>query len=307
MNERHSSSQPMVSIITIFLDAAPFLRESIESVRRQRYSNWELLLVDDGSSDGSTEIALHYAALDPIRIRYLEHPGHENRGMSASRNLGIAKGSGEMVAFLDADDVFLSDKLDQQVEQLMRHPEAGMIYGTTEYWFSWTGREEDQGRDRQSICDLHSGTVVPAPLLARFFLKGMAKVPCMGSILVRREVVERVGGFEDQFRGMFEDQVFYSKVGLETPILISCECHDRYRQHPGSCFSQARLAGRVNASRRRYLEWLMDYVSSRKEEVGWLIRDVSRELWMCDHPWLDRQWRRYYRLRRRLDYRLKIR
>ena len=68
MSESRSSSQQLVSIITIFLDAAPFLRESIESVRSQTYSNWELLLVDDGSSDGSTEIAQHYAELEPERI-----------------------------------------------------------------------------------------------------------------------------------------------------------------------------------------------------------------------------------------------
>ena len=286
MSERHTRSQPLVSVITIFLDAAPFLRESIESVRSQTYSNWELLLIDDGSSDGSTEIAQHYAALDPKRIRYLEHPGHENRGMSASRNLGIANGSGEMIAFLDADDVFLSDKLDQQVEQLVGHPEVGMIYGTTEYWFSWTGRDEDRGRDRRSACDLKQGSVIQPPLLLRLFLQSKATVPCMGSILVRREVVERVGGFEDQFKGMFEDQVFYSKVGLETPVLISCQCHDRYRQHPGSCFSQAKQAGSVLTARRRYLEWLMSYLKSRQEGTGPVSRDVSRDLWLCDHPWL---------------------
>ena len=300
MSSRHAVSQPRVSVITIFLDAAPFLEESIESVRSQTYANWELVLVDDGSSDGSTEIALHYARAEPERIRYLEHPGHQNRGMSASRNLGIVRGTGELIAFLDADDVFLPDKLEQQVRQLEAQPEVGMVYGTTEYWFSWTGLAEDQDRDRISPCDLQPGTVVRPPELVSLYLQRKATVPCMGSILVRRDVVERVGGFEEEFRGMFEDQVFYSKMGLETPILISCECCDRYRQHPDSCFSQAKQSGQVLAARRRYLEWLAGYLQRRDEGDGAVSRDVNRDLWLCDHPWFDRQFRRYQRLRRYL-------
>ncbi len=293
-------SRPLVSVITIFLDAAQFLRESIESVRSQTYSNWELLLVDDGSTDGSSEIAQHYAHQEPERIRYLEHPGHENRGMSAARNLGLAASRGEMIAFLDADDVFLSEKLERQVELLENHPQAGMVYGTTEYWFSWSGLVEDRERDRISPCDLKPGTVVQPPALVRLFLQSKATVPCMGSILVRRDVVDEVGGFEDEFRGMFEDQVFYSKMGLETPILVSCECYDRYRQHAESCFSRAKQSGQVLSARRRYLLWLRAYLESRNEGDGPVSRDVSRDLWLCDYPWFDRQLRRYQRLVRRL-------
>jgi hypothetical protein len=174
------------------------------------------------------------------------------------------------------------------------------MYGTTEYWYSWTGQPEDRDRDRQSPCDLKPGSVVAPPDLLRMYLQSKATVPCMGSLLARREVVQRVGGFEDAFRGMFEDQVFYSKMGLETPILVSCECHDRYRQHPGSCFSQAKQEGQVLAARRRYLEWLEAYLKGRGEAGSPVNRDVRRDLWLCEHPWFDRQWRRYQRLRRQL-------
>ena len=196
--------------------------------------------------------------------------------------------------------MFLPEKLEQQVEQLTDHPEVGMSYGTTEYWFSWSGREEDRDRDRRSACDLEPGTVVHPPELIRLFLQSKATVPSMGSILVRREALKRVGGFEDEFRGMFEDQVFYSKMGLETPILISGDCYDRYRQHPGSCLSQAKQSGQVLAARRRYLEWLMGYLESRSEGESLVCRDVTRGLWLCDHPWIYRQVRRYQRFRRRL-------
>src|SRR5829696_811917 len=101
------NSKPLVSSVMIFFNAERFIREAIESVFAQTYDNWELLLVDDGSTDDSTQIALHYAEQYPERVRYLEHPGHQNRGMSASRNLGVSQAKGEYIALLDADDVWL--------------------------------------------------------------------------------------------------------------------------------------------------------------------------------------------------------
>jgi hypothetical protein len=80
------SDKPLVSVTLIFLNAERFIEEAIESVLRQTYENWELLLVDDGSTDGSTEIARSYTEHESGKVRYLEHDRHENRGMSASRN-----------------------------------------------------------------------------------------------------------------------------------------------------------------------------------------------------------------------------
>src|SRR5436190_10910923 len=90
----------LVSVIMIFLDEKRFIREAIQSVLAQTYENWELLLLDDGSRDGSSEIARCIAAQHTTRVRYLEHTGHQNLGMSASRNLGIRYAKGAYVAFL---------------------------------------------------------------------------------------------------------------------------------------------------------------------------------------------------------------
>src|SRR5215207_5031419 len=108
------STKPLVSVIVVFLNAEKFIEEALESVLAQTYDNWELLLVDDGSTDSSTEIALRYANRYSGRVRYVEHPWHQNRGASASRNLGIRHAKGEYIAFLDADDVWLAHKLEQQ-------------------------------------------------------------------------------------------------------------------------------------------------------------------------------------------------
>ena len=141
------SDKPLVSVTIIFLNAERFIEEAIRSVLRQTYANWELLLVDDGSTDGSTEIARSYTEHESGKVRYLEHDRHENRGMSASRNLGIRYSQGKHIAFLDSDDVWLPHKLEQQVAILHAHPEAGMVYGGSQYWHSWTGSAENTESD----------------------------------------------------------------------------------------------------------------------------------------------------------------
>src|SRR6266550_600756 len=94
---------PQVSIITTFLNAERFIAEAIESVLSQSYTDWDLVMVDDGSTDASSDIVRKYAASFD-RIRYEHHDGYVNRGMSASRNVGIGRSNGSYVAFLDADD-----------------------------------------------------------------------------------------------------------------------------------------------------------------------------------------------------------
>src|SRR5262249_58606871 len=124
---------PTVSVVTCFLNAEKYLEEAVQSVIAQTYPHWELLLIDDGSRDRSSALAKSFAARYPEKIRYLEHPGHKNLGKSTSRNLGIREANGKYVALLDADDLFLPEKLDRQVGVLESHPEAGLIYGPTEH------------------------------------------------------------------------------------------------------------------------------------------------------------------------------
>ena len=139
-------SPPVVSIVTIFFNAVRFLEDAVASVLAQTYERWELLLVDDGSTDGSSEIGRTLAARHLDRVRYLEHPDHANRGMSASRNLGIRHGRGDLVALLDADDVWEPEKLTRQVALLEAHSEVDLVYGAPLYWFGWTRDAAAAGR-----------------------------------------------------------------------------------------------------------------------------------------------------------------
>ena len=112
-----TAATPLVSVVMPFLDGIHFLPEAIDSVVTQTYPEWELLLVDDGSTDGSSALARDYARGRPDRIRYLEHAGHANRGKSTSRNLGIAQARGELLAFLDK----MPGKIDEYEKMLTKN------------------------------------------------------------------------------------------------------------------------------------------------------------------------------------------
>jgi glycosyltransferase involved in cell wall biosynthesis len=255
--------ESLVSCIVTFWNTEEFLGEAIESVLAQTHENLELLLVDDGSTDGSTKIARRYAERFSERVRYLEHEGHENRGAAASRNLGISEAGGEFIALLDSDDVWLGHKLEEQVALLDAHPEAGMVYGQSQYWHSWTTDPEDAHRDHVPKLGVPTDTLFEPAMLSKLVHPlGPATAPCPSDLLLRRSAVERVGGFEVAFRGMhqlYDDQTFLAKMYLHEPVYVADECWDRYRQHPDQLVSVVRDAGQQHTVRLAFLRWLAEY------------------------------------------------
>src|ERR1700719_2730073 len=245
---------PLVSVVICFLNAQRFMREAIESVFQQSFEDWELLLVDDGSSDASSEIALQYAKDYPQTVRYFQHKDHKNLGLSASRNVGVANAKGEYIAVLDADDLWLPNKLEQQVGILSEYPEMGMVFGCSEYWRSWTGNSEEIGRDTLVQAGFPLKGVQAPPALLRVTLTG-AQTPPPSDILFRRQAAIRVGGFEDAFTGMYEDQAFLAKMYLNVAIFVSDQCWDKYRLHSGSLCAVQEKEGREPIVRRFYLKW----------------------------------------------------
>jgi len=278
-----SEAAPLVSVVTIFLDAERFLAEAVESVRAQSHREWELLLVDDGSRDGGTEMARAWARAQPVRVRALEHPDHANRGMSASRNLALRHARGAYVAFLDADDVWLPEKLERQVALLDRRPEAAMTYGPARLWHGWTGRPEDAARDAEQDVRIAAGRLVAPPDLLPVYLGHEDAVPSPSGVLARRSAVDAVGGFEDEFRGMYEDQVFYFKIGLAASALVSREGWYRYRQHPNSAYAVAIRDGRRDAARRAFLDWALAHARHRSAPPA-IERLVARERARLEPP-----------------------
>lgn len=277
------SEPALVSVIMIFLNAETFIEEAIRSVIAQTYTTWELLLVDDGSSDSSGAIAKDFARQDPGRVRYLTHPGAENRGMSASRNLGLRSAGGELIAFLDADDIFLPNKLEAQVRVLRREPASAMVYGPSLHWHSWRGPGHRR-RDVPRRLGVQPDQLIPPPSLVPRYLRLKAQTPATCAVMVRRRVAEAVGGFEEEFRGLYEDQVFFYKIAARWPIYVESTSRDLYRQHPASHVHLARQAGdwtdgRPAASYEHFLRWLADYLEREGIADTDLQRAVTAELW----------------------------
>jgi glycosyltransferase involved in cell wall biosynthesis len=253
-------SKPRVSVILVFLNGAEFIGEAITSVMTQTMDDFELLLCDDGSSDGSTEIARERAARHPAKVRYLEHPGHANKGASPTRNLGLCAARGEYVAFIDVDDVWRQKKLAEQTAIMTANPDVGLVCGTVRYWGSWNGGEDvlvPTGHVRNRVVRPPEASLALYPL-------GRAAAPCPSDILVRRDVVEAVGGFEEEFTGsrqLYEDQAFLSKLYLATPVFFSESVWLDYRQHADSCVASVNRDGLYGDVRLFFLNWFEDYLS----------------------------------------------
>jgi len=281
--------RPRVTAVIIFLNEEKFLRESIESVFAQTFEEWELILVDDGSTDTSTGIALQYAEQYPSRVSYIEHAGHQNRGMSASRNVGVRSARGDYVAFVDGDDIWLPHKLEHEVHILDTHPKAAMVYGPVEYWFSWTQDPEDSERDRvQNLAVPQDRQFGPPELLIKCFPFGAAPDPTMCSFLIRRKVVEEVGWFEEAFRGFYEDLAFLFKVLLKKTVWVSGKCVARYRMHPDSYIHRAVNAGNFRLAMLKLLDFLQGHFWREEVQNPVIWEGLRKARWPHEHPRLQR-------------------
>ncbi|MDD3419266.1 MAG: glycosyltransferase [Candidatus Gastranaerophilales bacterium] len=120
-----------ITIITASYNYQDFIKEAIESVLRQTYTDWEYIIVDDGSSDNSLEIIESYAAKDN-RIKLLTHPEHQNRGLADTLKFGIDASQGEYIAFLESDDIWNEKYLEQKILIASKNPSVGVIFNDVE-------------------------------------------------------------------------------------------------------------------------------------------------------------------------------
>jgi glycosyltransferase involved in cell wall biosynthesis len=271
----------MISVIIPFLNPGRFLEEAIQSVISQTHSDWELLLVDDGTIDGATNVAHGYAARHPDRVFYLEHAGHRNRGAPASRNLGIQRARGDYIAFLDADDVWMPEKLRQQVALLEAHPNIAMTYGAGLIWHSWDGDAGEGVKNYPQDVGVCGSTVIAPPGLLEMFIISDDVVPSPSGILIRRSSAVSVGGFSERFRGarqVYEDQSFYAKLAMRENVLITDQPCFLYRQHAGSCSAEVVRSNVYSKLRMDYLRWLAAYLAEEYAGDKKIRSVVAKEL-----------------------------
>lgn len=261
----------------IGLNGERFLAEAIEGVLAQTFQDWELVMVDDGSTDASVAIATRYQQSHPGRIRLLTHPGHENRGMSASRNLGVRHARGQWIALLDCDDVWRPEHLDVLLAAAESHPEADVLYGPALTWFSWDAAATEADFLQDAI--VPDGVTQDPLALADFYLRHSGAVPCPSAQLVRRSAFESLGGFEESFRGMCEDQVWALKAAVGARVHVVPTPTLLYRRHPDACCAVS-LAARTDArARLRFIRWARPYLRAHAPSRPDFDRLLRNQAW----------------------------
>jgi len=172
---------PLVSVCMPSFNHASFLATAVESVLKQTYPHVELIIVDDGSTDKSLEIAQGYASRYPGRVSVYTHDGHAHRGVSATANLAFERSGGDYWCGLSSDDAFVRDKVERQVTFLGEHPEIGLVHGPATVI-------DAEGR-RVGLTFARDLSREPDPLLA--LLEGNYLHP--RTVMLRRECLEQVG------------------------------------------------------------------------------------------------------------------
>lgn len=193
--------RPRVSVIIPCFNAERTVRRAVQSVRRQRMADVEIIVVDDGSADAS--LAAARACGDDVTVIALA----ANRGVSAARNAGIAAARGEFVAFLDADDEWLSGKLERQLAEMERGPALGLVAtAAVSQWDHDAAPRPVFPREQRPA----TGPEAWRTLLQYAYV-------LTSSVLARTEVVRRVGGF-DEGLVVAEDQDLWIRIGLVAEI-----------------------------------------------------------------------------------------
>lgn len=204
---------PLVSVIIPNYNYAGYICQAIESVLAQTYENVEVIVVDDESKDNSLEVLSAYG--DRIRVI-----AQKNAGVAVARNSGVTNSSGEMVAFLDADDVWLPEKLERQIEKMASDERIGLVHGSMTL-IDPSGDvcgEISNGREGWVADDLllfESGTVIGAGSTA----------------LVRREIFDAIGGFDARLSTAADWDLSYRiatghKVGFVSEPLVLYRTHN---------------------------------------------------------------------------------
>jgi glycosyltransferase involved in cell wall biosynthesis len=189
---------PRVSAIIPTYNRKAFVLEAVDSVLAQTYRDYELIVVDDGSADGTGEVLKQYG-------EQLLYTIQANKGISAARNHGLEIAHGEFIAFLDSDDLWLPEKLQQQVAFMDEHPQAQICY-TDEIWIRRGVRVNPRKKHAK-----YSGEIYPhcLPLC----------IISPSSALMRRGLFEQVGAFDPQLP-VCEDYDLWLRVAARFPVFF---------------------------------------------------------------------------------------
>ena len=248
---------PRVSVVMPVYNSERYLAEAIASVLGQTYPDFELIIVDDGSTDGSAAIVEAYARRDS-RIQFM--PLRENRGIASTRNHGIAAASGEYVAMMGNDDICLPDRLRRQVNFLDANPPIGVVGGNIHVV------DQDLGFRFESNLPLEHALVT----WGLYFSASVADPTTM----IRRELLVVAGGYDEDCRTA-DDTELWTRLIQQTRFANLPDILMLYRRHPGAISVKHREKQRAEGSavRRKALELLWG-------ELPEATADLFKRVWL---------------------------
>ena len=212
------SESPAVSVFISSYNHARYLPQTIESVLSQSFQDFELLIVDDGSTDNSHEVLSGYQQRYPDKIHYFWHEGHANRGIPYSCNVALARAAGAYLAWLGSDDFWLPEKLAKQVQFLINHPEVGMVHSPA--------LTVDSSGSLYPVLLPARATVIPTYAWQQL---AIANPICASTAMVTHAALDDVGGFNEHL--VFCDWELWIRIAGKYPIGFIAEPLAAYRVH----------------------------------------------------------------------------
>jgi teichuronic acid biosynthesis glycosyltransferase TuaG len=258
-----TAGQPLVSVIMPAYNAERYIAASIQSALDQTYSNWELVVVDDGSTDGTRQVVQQFTAVDN-RIKYFFQ---ENGRLGKARNTGIKNSSGPLIAFLDSDDLWMAEKLRMQLAKL-ESSDVDVVFSN-----GFVFNEDDVTSETETfpiVTGRFEGNEMLDLLLAH------NRIPVL-SVLIRRKALEDAGAFEESlpYHGC-EDYDLWVKLAKRGATFYGMEEKlVRYRRHPSSMTHK--LSHGLKLTIRVLKRHINDGVLSEDEKKR-RLRDLYRAL-----------------------------
>ncbi|OEU66617.1 MAG: hypothetical protein BBJ57_02480 [Desulfobacterales bacterium PC51MH44] len=239
------TSNPKVSVIIPVYNGESYIAEAIESALTQTYRNFEIIVVNDGSTDSS------YEKIKPY-LPFVKYIFQENQGVAAARNTAIKYSSGEFIAFLDQDDVWIAEKLELQVDYLLHNPDVGLVHSNMSYI-------NEEGKLIEREFDFPSR--IAGRCFGELFIKN--KIAIL-TVFLRRDCLDRVGLFNVQFSGV-DDYDLLLRVSRYYPVGYINQFLAGYRLH-GSNTSRDWLA--ITLTRLKIIESLLKKYPKIRSELG---------------------------------------
>jgi glycosyltransferase involved in cell wall biosynthesis len=220
---------PLFSVVIPVYNGAQFLEAALDSVSQQTLDAWACVIVDDGSDDGSYEIALRWATGQHNPVRVLTHPDHARKGVAASRNLGISASTAPWIAFLDQDDVWLASKLERQKAFIAHHSNLSAVGCVPEILLDGVERWPQAETWVRMIRSIDARRA--ANLRLRDFV---AICPyCLSGVVAHREALADAGGFDPRLPRT-SDWLMWARLASQGPLGLVREPLVLYRVHSGN-------------------------------------------------------------------------